>query len=226
MEDKEKKMNTRKKTPAPKIKRAINGWKVAFLVLVGVLIGISLFLYFRISAVREPQLEEQTKVTAKQTSGEPVLQVQMTKKQMNEVIDYSLTEFLSDSKMTYRFYLENQALLNGTFKVLGTDVQFYLYFDPFVLENGNIELQAKSLSIGTLSLPIFEVMNFIKKSYDIPEWIEIHPKKKTIIVNLNKFQLQNGMYVRAQKMNLIDDDIRFDLYLPKDYQKKTETEDE
>lgn len=220
MENEGKDSHSRKKNLISKVKKPVNRWKIAFLLLIGILIGVSLFVYVRVSAVREPQLEEQTKVTAKQTTGDPVLQVQMNKKQMNELIDYSLQEFLSNSKMTYRFYLENQALLNGTFKVLGKDIQFYLYFDPFVLENGNIELQAKSLSIGTLSLPILEVMNFIKKSYDIPEWIEIHPKKKTIIVNLNKFQLQNGMYVRARKMNLIDDDIRLDLYLPNKNEKE------
>lgn len=220
MENEGKDSHSRKKNLISKVKKPVNRWKIAFLLLIGILIGVSLFVYVRVSAVREPQLEEQTKVTAKQTTGDPVLQVQMNKKQMNELIDYSLQEFLSNSKMTYRFYLENQALLNGTFKVLGKDIQFYLYFDPFVLENGNIELQAKSLSIGTLSLPILEVMNFIKKAYDIPEWIEIHPKKKTIIVNLNKFQLQNGMYVRARKMNLIDDDIRLDLYLPNKNEKE------
>lgn len=220
MENEGKDSHSRKKNLISKVKKPVNRWKIAFFLLIGILIGVSLFVYVRVSAVREPQLEEQTKVTAKQTTGDPVLQVQMNKKQMNELIDYSLQEFLSNSKMTYRFYLENQALLNGTFKVLGKDIQFYLYFDPFVLENGNIELQAKSLSIGTLSLPILEVMNFIKKSYDIPEWIEIHPKKKTIIVNLNKFQLQNGMYVRARKMNLIDDDIRLDLYLPNKNEKE------
>lgn len=220
MENEGKDSHSRKKNLISKVKKPVNRWKIAFFLLIGILIGVSLFVYVRVSAVREPQLEEQTKITAKQTTGDPVLQVQMNKKQMNELIDYSLQEFLSNSKMTYRFYLENQALLNGTFKVLGKDIQFYLYFDPFVLENGNIELQAKSLSIGTLSLPILEVMNFIKKSYDIPEWIEIHPKKKTIIVNLNKFQLQNGMYVRARKMNLIDDDIRLDLYLPNKNEKE------
>ncbi|HFF8691287.1 TPA: YpmS family protein, partial [Enterococcus faecium] len=112
--------------------------------------------------------------------------------------------------------LENEALLNGTFEVLGFPIDFYLYFDPYVMENGNVQLKARSLSIGTLSLPIKDVMNMIKRNYKLPDWIEVNTDDLTIMLRLDQFRMQNGMYIKADKIDLVNDDIRFSLYLPKD----------
>lgn len=189
-----------------------NPWKIAFLLLIGLLLGAMLFLYLRVTAVREPEYRPlKDEVSLK---GDPTFQVQFKKKQVNQVISYYLNDFLKDSGGQYSFYLEDQALLNGTFSVLGHDVQFYLYFDPYVMENGNVQLKAKSLSIGTLNLPISEIMKYIGSSFDLPKWVEINPKEKVVVLHLDQFKLQNGMHTRAEKINLIDDDIRFNVYLP------------
>ncbi|MPN16248.1 hypothetical protein SDC9_163586 [bioreactor metagenome] len=82
------------------------------------------------------------------------------------------------------------------------------------MENGNVQLKAKSLSIGTLSLPIKDVMNMVKRNYNLPKWVEIDTKDLTVMLRLDKFRMQNGMYIKADKINLVDDDIRFSLYLP------------
>ena len=41
--------------------------------------------------------------------------------------------------LNINFIWENEALLNGTFEVLGFPIDFYLYFDPYVMENGNVQ---------------------------------------------------------------------------------------
>lgn len=115
-------------------------------------------------------------------------------------------------------------MLNGTFEVLGFPINFYLYFDPYVMENGNVQLKARSLSIGTLSLPIKDVMNMIKRNYKLPDWIEINTDELTIMLRLDQFRMQNGMYIKANKIDLVNDDIRFSLYLPKDTKQKSTKE--
>lgn len=192
--------------------KRFNGWMVAFFILLGLLLGSGIFLASRIYAIREPadKLPAQTSVK----KDEPTFQVQLTKSQVNQIIDFYLKEYLESSQVKYRFYLENQALLNGTFKLLGQEVQFYLYFEPYVLENGNIQLNAKSLSIGTLDLPIGTVMSYIRKSYDLPKWVKIDSDQNIIYLYLDQFKLKNGMKISAGKINLIDDDIRFGVYLP------------
>ena len=196
-EEKPKTSKSIKKTQPTNLKR--NPWKIAFLVLVGLVIGSVAFVTFRATQVREPDLKKIPAIVEKE--GEPVVTIQSKKQQVNKLID---------------FYLANDALLNGTFQVLGHDIPFYLYFDPYVMANGNVQLKAKSLSIGTLGLPIKEVLKFAKRSYKLPKWVEINPDDQTVLLRLDQFRMQNGLFVRAEKINLVDDDIRMNIYLPKE----------
>ncbi|MDA9461780.1 YpmS family protein [Enterococcus mundtii] len=198
-----------------------NYWKYAFLILLGLIIGSTIFLGTRIFANREPDLPEVPAITERQ--GDPVLTINTQKEKVNQLISFFLTDFQEGQDIKYKFYLENEALLNGTFEVLGFPIDFYLYFDPYVMENGNVQLKAKSLSIGTLNLPIRDVMNMIKRNYKLPEWIEINTDDLTIMLRLDQFRMQNGMYIKADKIDLVNDDIRFSLYLPKDSSTTEET---
>lgn len=189
-----------------------NPWKPAFLLLASLLLGCFLFVFTRMATNREPDYQPKEEVVAQEET--PTLQVQMKKQQINHVISYYLNDYLKESGVKYDFYLEDHALLNGTFKVLGYDMQFYLYFDPYVMENGNVQLKATSISIGSLPLPITEIMKYVAKDYQLPKWVEVIPKEQTIILHLDEFELQNGMFIRAEKINLIDDDIRMNVYLP------------
>lgn len=193
--------------------KKLNGWKVAFLILAGFVFGSLLFFTFRISQIREPNLTKNQTVTAKE--GTQVLSVQTNKKQVNALIDFYLEDFQKGSDVQYQFYLENEALLNGTFDVLGHPIQFSLYFEPYVMDNGNIQLKAKSLSLGTLTLPIKEVLKFVLRDYKLPNWVEVDPSQKTILLRLDQFQMQNGLFLRAEKINLADDEISMNVYLPK-----------
>ncbi|KAF1298167.1 hypothetical protein BAU15_09475 [Enterococcus sp. JM4C] len=199
-------------------KAPINVWKIAFILLAGLVIGSGIFLGTRIFSLREPSYETPT-ITERQ--GEPVLTINTQKEKVNQLIDFYLSDFQKDSDIKYSFYLENQALLNGEFKVLGMPVNFYLYFEPYVMENGNVQLKAKSLSIGTLGLPIKDVMNMVKKNYKLPDWVEVDAKEQTVLIRLDQFRMQNGMYLKADRINLVDDSISFSLYLPDDSQKES-----
>ena len=179
----------------------------------GLIIGSVAFVTFRATQVREPDLKKIPAIVEKKASqSSPFSQ----KQQVNKLIDFYLADFQKGSEIKYKFYLENDALLNGTFQVLGHDIPFYLYFDPYVMANGNVQLKAKSLSIGTLGLPIKEVLKFAKRSYKLPKWVEINPDDQTVLLRLDQFRMQNGLFVRAEKINLVDDDIRMNIYLPKE----------
>lgn len=191
-------------------RKKFNPWKIAFLTLLGLVLGIVLFLGYRIFDTKEDSYRESTM----EVSQEPVLEATMTKEQVNRMIDFFLNEYLDDSGIKYQFYLENVAMLNGTFTLLGHDIQFYLYFDPYVLDNGNVQLKAKSLSIGSLDLPTSALFTWIQNNYKLPEWVEINASDEIVVLNLNNFELENGMFIRANEINLIDDRISFELYLP------------
>jgi len=192
--------------------KKINGWMVAFFVLLGVVVGSGIVVASRILEPREVLTSNSAKLVER--DGSPVVTIESTKQQVNELIAFYLQDYSEKSGLDYTFTLENQALLNGQFKVLGMPVNFYLYFDPYVMENGNVQLKAKSLSIGTLGVPIKEVMKLVKRSYKLPSWIEIKPSEGTVLIRLDQFRMQNGLFIKAEKIDLIDDEIKASLYLP------------
>lgn len=216
-----KKRQRSSQEPKIEIKKKLNKWKVAFLVLAGVILGTLIFFTIRINQDREPNLTKTETIVEK--DGTPVLSVQSNKKQVNALIDFYLEDFQASSDVKYKFYLENEALLNGTFEVLGHPIQFYLYFEPYVMDNGNIQLKAKSLSLGTLGLPIKEILKFVQRDYKLPKWVEVDPDEKTILLRLDQFQMQNGLFLKAEKINLVDDDISMTIYLPKETTQDTKT---
>ncbi|MCF1585477.1 YpmS family protein [Tetragenococcus koreensis] len=194
-----------------------NKWKVAFLALLGIIVGLVGFFFLRATQQREViQYDTQPIV---QREGEPVLSINSDKEQINALIDFYLQNYQKDSDVEYHFQLENQAMLTGDFKVLGAPITFYLYFDPYVTDDGNVQLQADSLSIGTLDLPVKQVMKMIEKSFKFPKWIEFNPDEETVLVRLDQFRMENGLFVKAEKINLVDDDIQVSLYLPQDKEK-------
>ena len=194
-----------------KNKKKIKRWQISLLVIAGIIIGIFAVLVVRINSKREPELA--TKNTGV-VSKESTFQVQLTKSQTNELLNYYLNEFQKDSKVKYSFVLENQALLQGTFPFMGHDLIFYLYFEPTVTDGGNVQLKAKSISIGTLSLPISELMKYVKTQFKLPAWVIVNSKDEIIELHLNEFQLKGGMYLGAEKIDLLGDEIKFNVFLP------------
>ena len=202
-----------KKSPIKKM----NYWKIDFLVLVGILLGTTVFFASRVFQQRESGISESAELVKR--DGNPVLTINSNKSQVNQLIDFYLTDFQKDQEVKYNFELRNEALLTGQIKVLNFPITFYLYFDPYVTEEGNVQLKAKSLSIGTLDLPTSEVLKMIKRSFKFPEWIEVNADEQIILIRLDQFRMQNGLFIKANKINLVDDEIQMSLYLP------AETED-
>lgn len=197
--------------------RAINSWKWAFILLVSLLMGISLVLVSRLTKDRE----DFTKLNSNQeiVTGEPLLAIRSQKSQINQIVAVYLDDLQKESKQeqqNYQFILKNEALISGQFDLLGFPLQFYLYLDPYVMDDGNIQLKAKSLSIGALNLPINQVLRMIAKNPKLPEWIQVTPKEETIILRLDQFEFGNGLHLRAEKINLVEDDIEFSIYLATD----------
>ena len=100
-----------------------NPWRIAFFSLIGVLLAVILFVGYRITDKREVTYRQEVEKRVK-TQADPSFQLTSTKKQLNFVISHYLNEFLKDSGVSYDFYLEDQALLTGTFKLLAIQLNF------------------------------------------------------------------------------------------------------
>ena len=84
------------------------------------------------------------------------------------------------------------------------------------MENGNLQFKATGLSIGKFNVPITFAMNQIENQLNIPDWVAIDSEQETIVFNLNEFTLDSGIHFSVDKINLAENDIRVNVYVPAD----------
>ncbi|MFL2029324.1 YpmS family protein [Loigolactobacillus zhaoyuanensis] len=199
-------MNTKKRTTK---KAPLNWWKWLFIGLVAIIIGSGAYLGTKLTTPPAT-----TTSSEKLIKREPTFAVNLNKSQVNAVTSYYLSHYLKNSKIKYEFTLDDQAVLKGKFKLLGYPVPFSIYFDPYVRENGDVQLKARRMAIGSLSVPITTVMNYISHSYKFPKWVVFDSKQKTILLKLNEFKMKNGMQIKATRIDLPNDKINLNIYIP------------
>ncbi|HEK9074088.1 TPA: YpmS family protein [Streptococcus equi subsp. zooepidemicus] len=187
----------------------LNWWKWAFLLLLAFNTAFLAVIGSRIIQIREPKSELINQKAAKNIK---IGTLTTTKEQLNEAVVSYLKDFQT-KKMTYKVYATSSTILfEGTYQLLGYEVPLYIYFQPHRLTNGAIQLQVLSFSVGTLSLPEKDVLQYLKSSYKLPKFVEVLPKQSAIIINLQQLENDANIYLEAQKIDLVKDDIRFDIY--------------
>lgn len=196
-----------------KTKKNINAWKIAFIVLLSLLIGTALYLSIGAMNQSKDQKALITQTNSKSTK-RTNLNVEMNKDQLNGTINYYLKSIQKGQSIKYRFLVDKSAILMGTTKVLGQDVSFTLYSDPIVTSSGDIVLKAKSVAVGALPVPKKFIMNYVKKAYDLPSWITIDSKNQTIVLNLKKLDIENGIQASATKIDLKTNVFKFNVSIP------------
>lgn len=190
-------------------KRTINYWKYSFIVLLAVVIGTVGLVGYNVTAPKTEMIKTEKIIKADST-----FEIQMHKRQINSLVTYYLQNYLEDSKIKYQLTLDQQAILSGQFKFLGFPVEFNLFFEPYVLENGDVQLRAKQLAVGQLKVPMSFVFNYIKRQYKFPKWVILDEHKSRITLRLNEFKLENGMQVTAKHIDLKNDKIDLNVYIP------------
>ncbi|WP_054721689.1 YpmS family protein [Lacticaseibacillus nasuensis] len=202
-------MRTRHETKTAGGRRSINWWKWVTLVLIGLLLGSGVWF---VTKVVTPVTDRVT--TPAGPTGEPAFTVSLTKRQLNRIITYYLNDYQKNSQIKYTLTVADQAKLGGSFKFFNQTVDFSLLFDPLVKSNGDIELKATKLNIGQLPVPISYVLSYVGHSYKLPNWVKLNSKQETIVLELSKFKLANGMRAKATKIDLASDEIDLSVFLP------------
>lgn len=201
-----------KRTNRPDNKsRSINGWKWAFLVLMGLLIGMGIWLLIQLQPVSVGEENTEPISTAED---DLIFEMSTTKEDVTRLTNLYLQEELDNQFSGFEFSLEESAELSGEIEVFGFPIQFSLFMTPYVLENGNLQLRGESINIGSLDLPVSFAMAQIARQVDFPEWIAIDSESQFIIVNLNEFSLDNGTQFSLDRINLEENDLRINIHLP------------
>ena len=88
---------------------------------------------------------------SKISKSDATFDVSLNKKQINALVAH----YLNDTDNSgYTFKIGDDVMMYGSAKLLGQKFNFGMALDAKLTPNGNIVMQAKSLAIGNLSLPI------------------------------------------------------------------------
>jgi uncharacterized protein YpmS len=202
----------RTKNSAAKAVKKHNYWKWAFILLLAIVLGSGLFVMQQVTAPNQQAREITQKTSSHQQHA--TINVEMNKQQLNTTINYYLKRQQKNKKIKYQFYVDQAAVLVGTTKLLGQRVSFSLYTQPTVTSQGNILLHAKSVAIGTLNAPPKFILSYIQKNYNLGKWVTIDSKNETIRLNLRQIKGFHGISVRAQKIDLTQNQFKFKVDVP------------
>ncbi|WP_052712097.1 YpmS family protein [Domibacillus indicus] len=186
-------------------------WKVAFFILLFsmiAVIGLVAVLVFLPSDAEKPVMAE--------VEGETAFHVTATKAELNQLVSYYLEKEAGNAPIDYDVYIGDNVELYGSFPVFGTDIDYYMTFEPEAQENGNIVLRQNGLRVGLLDIPASYVLKTADNAYTFPEWVHVVPDEERIYVSLAEMKLDNGMRVKAESFNLEKDNIQFAVLLPKE----------
>ena len=179
--------NTRKKSGGQS-----NGWKIAFFVLVGLIVLAGGWLIWKITV---PAGDSNTKeIAVIQPADGITLNVSLDNKEISSVVN----EYLSNSKdySGYTLEITDKVALQGKTEIFGLPVPFALVGDPYVTTEGNLQLKVDSISLGGLPLPKKESLSILDGAIAFPDAISIQPEEETVVILLNTIPLPREMSVR------------------------------
>lgn len=190
-----------------------NKWKVGFFVLLGVVfIGLAIIVSMIFMPIKDDALPK----NSKNTNQEVGFNVETNKRDLNLIIEHYIEEEGMKGPVDYEVQLKDDVELMGSVPVFTSNLDFKLDFEPKALENGDILLKQKSISVGQLNLPVSYVLKVMRDSYNFPEWVKIQPTDELIYVSLQDMKLKSDIKVRAKEFNLKEDNISFRLLVPVD----------
>ena len=195
------------------MKKQSDPWKWAFAILLGLVLGFIVFVWFQVTTPSSDQIQIATQTTQKQGQYANV-NVVLNKEQLSAAVNYYLQQNQKKGAIKYRFVLDKSAILMGTTKILGKDVSFTLYATPQLDDSGNLVLKTKSVAIGSLNAPPSFVLGYIKNNYDLGKWAKINASKATITLDLNQLTKKQGIKIQGEKFDLKQDDLQFKVAFP------------
>ncbi len=184
-----------------------NYWKYLFLLILAINIAFVAVVGFQVTKHRDQKVLDKVSVIK---GVNKVAEISTNTEQLNTLINKYLGDF-QDNKMSYKFYLSDKAVLEGSYKLFGKDIPLYVYFEPYALNDGSVNLKVTSISIGTLSLPAKTVLNYVKGAYDLPKFVTINSEKQEVLIDLPQVALAKDTFLQANKLDLKNDKFVFNL---------------
>lgn len=203
-------MDEQRRTKNKEKNSSVNWWKWAFLGLILVLI---LFFVQLMGSFQSVLINKPNDTEVAYTDQEMVFTTSTNREDTEQFINTFLTTALDEENNHFYVELKDQLLVHGQLEVFQLNVPFTLAFDPYVLENGNVQLRADSVELGTFSLPVGATMSLFANQLKVPDFIAIDSEKEMIVINLNELETEQNIGIQMVRIDLPEDEIQMNLYL-------------
>lgn len=191
-------------------KQTFNGWKWSFISLVTIIVlALGVFMM----SLRAVSVNEAHTEPIVEAAGEMAFSTAIEKADAERLINMFLESASEANNAAYSVELTDQLEINGTAEILTFDVPFTLSFDPYVLENGNIQLRADSIQVASFSLPVSAVMSLLTNQLLIPDYLAIDSQTQMIVINLNEINTGSDIRVAMTKIDLENNELRLNLFV-------------
>lgn len=189
----------------------MNRWKVSFFLLAGSVLAVIVYLFILIGSTTEsepiPQAKELTGVNN-------TLTVRATKKDFEGIANTFIRKAMKDEPLPVTIHVDDDVILSSELVVFSYKLPVKMYFDPHVLEDGNLLLKQSKLELGALDLPPSTVLKVLKDSVDLPPWMIVRSKEEEIFIDLSDLPISSDLKVKAKEVNLKEDEILLEIIIP------------
>lgn len=196
-----------------KEKTAINWWKWAFLSSIS-LIVIGLIMLIR--AVQPVSIQEKETGLPVDSKDEVSLVSTITKEDAATIMNTSIDAMIVDERLSYEVRLDNQLEIHSNVQLFGFDIPYTLFFDPYVTEEGNLQLRADAIELANFSLPVSAVLSILAGELELPNYIGVDSQTQIILIDFNKLSSQYDKGITMEKIDLETNEIQLKLSLNKD----------
>lgn len=191
-----------------KEKTSINFWKWAFLSLVS-LIVIGLFLFVR--ALQPVSIKESDPKNTTELTNELSLVSTITTEDAEVLMNQSIEAMLIDEQLSYEVILDDQLEIRSTVKLFTFEVPYTLFLDPYVTEDGNLQLRANAIELANFSLPVSAVLSLLAGELELPFYIGVDSAAKIILIDFNELSTRHGIGITMKKIDLENNEIQLKL---------------
>lgn len=181
-----------------KSKKRFNIWFWLFWFLILLMIsGVGSVTYLALSPTNT-QVESSKGIEGANSSFDIVL----TKEQINRLAEHYTAEASQKSGRKIGFTINKYVNIYGSVDVLGQSLNVGMSLNPVVTKNGNIALKAHKINVGQLQLPTALVLGIYSRTYKVPEWVEVKPQEKEILLDLGRIKTINGFNFKAKTIDI------------------------
>ncbi len=185
-----------------------NGWKWAFIALASVLAG--LFFLF-VGALQPVEVGAPNQSLAEPAEETFELSTRLNKEDTEQLINAYLSQAAGRDYDNYSIALTDQLEIRGALEFLGYDIPFALFLDPYVMENGNVQLRAEAVEVADYSLPVSMVMRLVGNQVAFPDFIAFDSEAQIVVIHLDELTEAYNFDIEMTTIDLMDNVIEMNL---------------